>query len=398
MQKRVLFVDDEPKVLDGLRRMLRSLRQEWDMDFAASGPEALERLAAAPFDIVVTDMRMPGMDGSELLKAVRSRYPSTARIILSGQCDRETVLQAVAAAHQFLTKPCDSEVLKSTVARACRLRDQLPNEWHKEMVSRITCVPSTPQAHAQLLAELNSPEASIEGVRDIIASDVGMTAKIIQLTSNGFFGTPQRCSDPARAVGLFDLETIRAFAQSKDVFWPFASEQLTGQFLIRLAEHSLAVARAAKEIAMAETKDQTVIDDTYLGGLLHDIGLFVLAEHDPQCYGELLNVERETSLWQMECNRYEASHSDIGGYLVGLWGLPDQIVQAAAFHHTPERSADREFSPLTAVHVANVISDLMAGAPAGAISGDYLNNLGLAHRLPVWEEICRACLLEEMAS
>lgn len=265
--KRVLFVDDEPKLLDGLRRMLRTMRHEWDMDFAASGPEALDRLAASPFDAVVTDMRMPGMDGSQLLKEVMACHPATVRIILSGQCDRDTVLQAVSAAHQFLTKPCDSETLKSTVARACRLRDQLPNAWYKELVSRITCVPSIPAAYAELVAELDAPETSIEAVQKIIAHDVGMAAKVIQLTNTGFFGTPQRCSNPVRAVGLFDLETIRSLVSSRAVFSPFDTRELPERLLLRLAEHSVAVARAARDIAAAETTDRTVMDDAYLGGL-----------------------------------------------------------------------------------------------------------------------------------
>jgi HD-like signal output (HDOD) protein len=399
--KRVLFVDDEPKVLEGLRRMLRMLRREWEMEFAEGGHEALERLAASPFDVVVTDMRMPGMDGSELLKEVMARHPATVRIILSGQCDRDTVLQAVAAAHQFLTKPCDSETLKSTVARACRLRDQLPNEWHKETVSRITCVPSEPRAYAALKAELESPAASIERVRETIVNDVGMSAKVIQLTSTGFFGTPQRCSDPMRAVSLFDLDTIRAFAASKDIFAPFASSDIPARFLTLLAQHSVMVAKAARGIARAETSDRAIADDAYLGGLLHDIGLFVMAQHGPASYREMLAADQETPLWSLEHGRGDTSHSDVGGYLVGLWGLPDQIVQAVAWHHMPERAADQGFTPLTAVHVASALLDPVFGGLGDGTSMtncDYLNAVGVAHRLPVWEDLCRDYLPEGLPS
>jgi HD-like signal output (HDOD) protein len=346
-------------------------------------------------------MRMPGMDGSELLKEVMARHPATVRIILSGQCDRDTVLQAVAAAHQFLTKPCDSETLKSTVARACRLRDQLPNEWHKETVSRITCVPSEPRAYAALKAELESPAASIERVRETIVNDVGMSAKVIQLTSTGFFGTPQRCSDPMRAVSLFDLDTIRAFAASKDIFAPFASSDIPARFLTLLAQHSVMVAKAARGIARAETSDRAIADDAYLGGLLHDIGLFVMAQHGPASYREMLAADQETPLWSLEHGRGDTSHSDVGGYLVGLWGLPDQIVQAVAWHHMPERAADHGFTPLTAVHVASALLDPVFGGLGDGTSMancDYLNAVGLAHRLPVWEGLCRDYLPEGLPS
>src|SRR5437870_3924710 len=101
MKKRILFVDDEPNVLGGLRRMLRPLHQEWTTAFAEGGTLALATLEKEPFDVVVSDMRMPGMDGAQLLEAVRQRYPHMVRIILSGQCDEESGLRALRVAHQM---------------------------------------------------------------------------------------------------------------------------------------------------------------------------------------------------------------------------------------------------------------------------------------------------------
>src|SRR5437868_15488296 len=82
--KRILFVDDESKILDGIRRMLHTARTRWDLQFAVGGEAGLKACEAAPFDVVISDMRMPGMDGATLLPHMRDRYPSTARIILSG--------------------------------------------------------------------------------------------------------------------------------------------------------------------------------------------------------------------------------------------------------------------------------------------------------------------------
>ena len=81
---RILFVDDEINILQGLRRLLRPFAQNWAMDFASTGDEGLAKLAATPFDVVVSDMRMPGMDGAQFLEQVRHRHPETMRIILSG--------------------------------------------------------------------------------------------------------------------------------------------------------------------------------------------------------------------------------------------------------------------------------------------------------------------------
>ncbi len=87
MKRRILFVDDESRVLEGLRRMLWSMRQEWDMVFVDSGPKALEEMARGNFDVIVTDMRMPGMDGAQLLREVkrinsRSGIPNSASVFI----------------------------------------------------------------------------------------------------------------------------------------------------------------------------------------------------------------------------------------------------------------------------------------------------------------------------
>lgn len=394
---RILFVDDESKVLDGLRRMLRSLRHQWDMEFAEGGAQALEYLAQAPYDVVVTDMRMPGMDGSELLAEVVRLYPATVRIILSGQCDRATVLKAVGPAHQFLTKPCDSENLKATVAKACKLRDRLSNDALKQLVSRTTSVPSLPEAYWQVLAELEIPGASIQRVADIIAQDVGMSAKVLQLTCSGFFGTPQRISDPRRAASLFDLDTMRALFTTTETFCsPFdVMEALHGYPLEIVVQHSLVVAHNAKAIAESEGCEASLAEDAYLAGLLHDLGVLVFARHFPDRYVDFLQASRHngTPICIMESGEYRATHADVGGYLLALWGLPDAIVDATAWHHTPSSFDGRSFSVLTAVHVADALSeDLFAKCedPRERLDQAYLERLGLTDRLEKWRALCQA--------
>ncbi len=391
---RILFVDDEPKILDGLRRMLRVLRREWQMEFALSGPEALERLAAAPFDVVVTDMRMPGMDGAELLGEVMRRHPAMVRIVLSGQCDHATVLKTVGPAHQFLTKPCDSESLKAAVAQACRLRDQLADDRHKRLVSRIAAVPSLPAHYDALMAELGADPADADRVRRTIAADVGMTAKMMQVVSSGFFGSPQRVADPLRAASLFDLETIKALATTAAVFAPSAGNAEQQRRVARLTEHSLAVARAARGLARAETGDVQLADDAYLAGFLHDVGILVLAEHAPDEYPSILAEarRRRITLWESEEDRLATHHGAVGGYLMALWGLPDPLVQAIAHHHHPGRTGDERFSPLTAVHVASVVIEDVFADLFGAstlLDGAYLERLGLESRFEHWNVICR---------
>jgi YesN/AraC family two-component response regulator len=121
--KRVLFVDDEPKILEGLRRMLYPLRNEWHTAFASNGRDALQLLSESDYDVLVTDIRMPGMSGIELLQEVVKLFPNVVRLVLSGTADRAITLRSVTLAHQYLVKPCDAATLRATVEQSFRLRE-----------------------------------------------------------------------------------------------------------------------------------------------------------------------------------------------------------------------------------------------------------------------------------
>jgi HD-like signal output (HDOD) protein len=400
---RILFVDDEPRVLEGLRRMLHPVRREWDMEFVLGGQEALDRMTVSPFDVVVSDMRMPGMDGSEVLDQVMQRFPATVRMILSGQCHRDAVLRTVGLAHQFLTKPCDSETLKAAVLRACRSRDRVKDAGYRQVVSRVKCVPSSPAAYSALVAELESAEPSVERLGQIVSRDVGMTAKFLQLVSSGFFGSPQKSVDPVRWAAFLGIETIRQVAASAGVVGSTELNLPLNCSMEALGAHSRKVAGCAAAIAAKETDDATLIGHAYLGGLLHDVGLLVLAEHFPKRFAETWTRSRaeRVSIGEVESRSFCTTHADLGGYLLALWGVPDAIVDATACHHRPSRSPATSFSPLTAVHVADAVADAAAlGVPvdAGFVDVEYVTRTRCAGRLHQWYDICEAIESREVPS
>jgi HD-like signal output (HDOD) protein len=318
---------------------------------------------------------MPGMDGIELLQHVLQRSPSTVRIVLSGQCDRQGVLKTVGLAHQFLAKPCDPQTLQAAVLRACRLREGLRDARHAGLVSRVGSLPSPQAAYSALLAELELPDPSVQRLGRIVARDVAMAAKLLQLVSSAFFGAPQRSADPGRWTAFLGAETIRLLAQWAGVLRPAGPDLPWGGSLDALNAHSRKVAASAMAIAAYQTNDAGIIAEAYLAGLLHDVGLLVLAE--------------------------STGHADVGGYLLALWGAPDAIVDAALLHHCPSLSSDAGFTPLAAVHVA----DAAAEAPASDVRWDarlvdmeYLRAIRCAARLDQWYDLCRAARCDEVPS
>jgi len=393
MKKRVLFVDDEPNVLDGLRRMLRPMRNEWEMFFAQGGEKALATLAQKQFDVVVTDMRMPGMDGAMLLKEVMQKYPRVVRIVLSGHSSEVASLRSARVAHQFLAKPCDAEKLKQTINRAFALCSLITDETLAQTVSRLNSVPSMPTLYTKIMEELNYPDASIMRVGEIVAEDPGMTTKILQLVNSAFFGLGRQISDPAQAASLLGTEVIKSLVLSLDVFSQFEGTSVAGLTPESVQKHCTETAAIAKQIALAEKAPKEIVETAFMAGFLHDIGKLILVANMPEQYREVMvrMGEQGVALCDAERTILGATHAEVGAYLLSLWGLPDPIVEATAFHHHPSKSFSDSFAALTAVHVANVLVHRRHSGEQTAIIEeldlDYLTQLGLVDRIEVWQAV-----------
>jgi HD-like signal output (HDOD) protein len=388
----ILFVDDEPNILDGLQRMLRSVRHEWQMSFANNGAEALNFMAQNNVDVIVSDMKMPGMDGSQLLQEVRKLYPQVVRIILSGYSEKDMILKSVGAAHQYLAKPCDAENLKATVQRACALRNLLGDEKLRRLVSQMHHVPSLPHIYQELVSELNRDDPSIKRIAEIVKTDIGMTAKILQMVNSAFFGLRRQISNANEAVNFLGLETISSLTLGIGVFSQFETDLKSLNLLTNLWRHSVSVGVMASLIANIERRE--VAHDAFTAGLLHDIGEIVLAVNLPEQFvlAQELVIRKEMSLSEAEKQIFEATHAEIGAYLLGLWGLPNSVVEAVAFHHIPGQYQTETFTALTAVHIANAIQrvgyQLNTELPPCFYDVEYLTRLNMLEKLPFLHQNC----------
>lgn len=380
MTRRVLFVDDEPRVLDGLRRALRPFRGDWDARFAAGGAEALAAMAAEPVDVLVSDMRMPGMDGDELLARTRERYPDVVRVVLTGQCTRDAVLRLVPLAHAVFAKPCDPGELRAAVGRACALRDLLRSPPLLALVGRLGGLPTPPPLYAEILAELESPDGSVQGVARLVARDVGLAAKLMQVANSSLLGLRQPVPGPGQAVQVLGMETTKAVVLVAEVLTRYDPAPLRPFSIDDLWDHSRAVAALAGRIAEAEGGPRAA-PEARLAGLLHDVGRLALASREPATYREVLRLERDGGLAVPDAERrvFGATHAEVGAYLLGLWCLPPAVVEAVAWHHDPAASPAAAFGPLAAVHAADALL-----SPGRGVSDEYLARLGLGDRVPRW--------------
>ena len=374
---KILFVDDEKNVLDGLRRAMYSMRSEWSMSFATSGAEALSKLGEMPADVVVTDMRMPGMSGREVLFEVKRLYPQTIRFVLSGYADSSSVMQVAGTAHQYLSKPCDIATLKAALSRAFALRQLLHDERLVHRIGSVDSLPSLPSIYQKIVACLQGPDPELADVARIISSDVVMTAMVLKLANSAFFGAGKSFRTAERAVSFLGLDTIAGLVLAHSIFNDAGFER-SGVDLEKLWRHSVLTATGARALALSENWSAQRAEDAFLAGVLHEIGRLVLAIRGahPEAGPE---EERETT------------HAEAGAYLLGLWGFSDDLIEAIAFHRTPSKAASKEFGLPGLLHVASRFAHLAAenalDRAASELEPGYLESLGLSGRLKDWQAV-----------
>jgi putative nucleotidyltransferase with HDIG domain len=299
------------------------------------------------------------------------------------------VIRAVGLAHQFLSKPCDADMLKETLAQALRLRTLLESATLTALLSRVSGVRSVPALYAQLTAEMQSSSPSVANVAAIVASDPGMTAKVLQLINSAYFGLRAHVSDPFRAVQLLGLETVRSLALSMQVFSQF--ENSTRRLSVTQTwQHSVRVARLARELARRMGLDQRSIDEAFTAGLLHDVGKLVLSEAVPDCERRLASAEDDCAAVDRliaEHHAFGANHAEIGAYVFALWGLPYGLIEAVRWHHRPAEPGLGRPAALTAVHIANVLDHVAVpgGQPSSGLDDSYLAALGLTDAIAGWQ-------------
>jgi HD-like signal output (HDOD) protein/CheY-like chemotaxis protein len=387
----LLFVDDDRLVLQAIQDVMGQLRPEWRVECASSGREALARLERGPVDVVVSDLRMPGMDGTTLLGTVMERYPDTIRIIQSGYVEQDVIMRGIGVVHQYLAKPWDVETLITIVGRAVSLRTLLTDHQLRSLLSSLRALPTAPTLCTRLISACQSPGSSLRTVADIVAEDAAMTTKILHLANSPFFGRPRQVSDPMQAVQLLGIDMVKALVLAAHVFGEFPpSAQLDAAW-----RHSLITNAFSRIIATAAGSDPGAIEEAAVAGLLHDVGQLVLAANRPADSQTVARLMKEEALSASAAEErvFGATHMAVGAYVLGLWGLPDAVVEATRFHHVPGEVPHRRFAAVSAVHIANAFANV-ASNPASVVTDAvdlvYLRELGVDTRLPEWHDACRA--------
>lgn len=389
-QNRVLFVDDEPNLLSSLKRLLRPMRDTWFTSFALGGDEGLRQVREECFDVVISDMRMPGMDGAEFLEEVRLACPATVRLILSGQSDDEAILKALQCSHQYVSKPCEIETLSERVHNACHARELIPSVSVQEVVSGLCTIAIDAEQYERICSLLKQGEPDQKEVVTAIAQDIAASAKVLQIANSDYFRRGREVLDVNSAADHLGVTILRKLFLDSSVFVPVRS---SGEVLRTKALnlHSYKVAERARFIAQLENLSEREQNYAFTAGMLHEIGrlVFVTSFHEEyQKVGKRI-LEGGLSHYEAEREVFGCTHSEVGAYLLALWGLPSEIIEAVTFQSNPSECPHREFRILAILHAANALEDSLGTRESHftfvGIDNQYLCELNKQKALSDWK-------------
>ena len=352
-KKQIIFVDDDIFVLKGYQRSLEPFAEDWDVYFCTTGQEALTIISRQPIDAIITDLRMPGMSGIELLEKVIQQFPAIIRMVISGYIEESSAYRAASLAHQLMAKPCDIQTIYSAVEDTCHLRDALSDKRLVKIVTGMKSLPSIPTLYVKLLKEFEQEQPTLAKVGEIISMDIAMTAKILQLVNSAFFSIPYSISNLNQALSILGLNTIQSLVLSVGVFSEYQNRSFSAFSIDELWQHSIFVGNLSRAIAVSADLSRGEQDEAQMAGILHDVGKLI--QTDIPGFYRLLSMNTKVPEIQMEYHYLGTSHAEIGAYMLSLWGLPSSVVKAVAFHHKPIAETAFKMDPVFCVYVANYL-------------------------------------------
>ncbi|QQR80250.1 MAG: HDOD domain-containing protein [Deltaproteobacteria bacterium] len=384
--RKIIFVDDEQRVLDAFKRSLHVYRDQWEMYFESSAEAALKFLESNTVDVIISDIRMPEMDGVTLLKKVQEKHPGIVRIILSGFTEMEAALQSVPVAHQFLNKPCEAQKVKEIIERAFHLQNVLNNQTIKDVVGKIDQLPVLPTVYKELITALGDPDVSVKSVAGIVEKDIALGTKILQVVNSAFFGLPRTVTSVFSAVTLLGLNMTKNLSLTLKVFQNFEEDaKKLGFSISNFQSHCIQTGQIAKTLLTAKHESEAA----FLAGTFHDLGKLILATKLPEIFKNIMTQlqDPDDDSCEIEEKLMGVSHAEIGAYLLGIWGLPNPIVEAVANHHKPSRVPHSDMDIMGAVHVANYLAyvkDKKMDKAVKLLDSQFLLDLQLGEKITQW--------------
>jgi putative nucleotidyltransferase with HDIG domain len=390
--KLILYVGPGVVGNQGLQESIRDMNQEWQGVFAGNAEDAWRILEQGRFDAVVSEGALPDCDGVEFLNRVHARDAKVRRLVVIDLVDRSAAIKCAGATHHCVPAPWDPTALSNALQRTFDLRILLSNEKVRQLVGKMSRVPSPPDLYFNIAKAIRSQSADIDEIGNLILQDIAITAKLLQMANSAALGLRSRVTSVPQAIQYLGLEMTRSLVLLAHTFSYFDKGKAAGFSIEKLWNHSIRVATLAQQIADCEGAE--ILDEAFLAGLLHDLGKLLLAVNMPTEYAEMVKTAQTkgTPTWQEEIDKFGGTHAELGAELLATWNFPLSVVEAVALHHHPTQLVTQGFSALTAVHVANALIHELSDHAEPSIELAYLTDLGLEERVDTWRELASSRL------
>ncbi len=391
MKRTIYVVDDQAGVLETAVLILRCIDAEWEVEGFKNPLDALAAVKAKAPDLILSDQLMPGMIGSQLLEEVRALSPATIRVIMSGYVALNK-LTLITSAHQYLAKPFDTAKLRDLIQRGFAARERITDPGLQTVISALRSIPSLPQVHQSLLAELEDTRSASASVGRLVASDAGLSVKVLQLANSPLFGQGYLITSPIDAVLCLGTDLIAALVFSQNLFRHYETLSHPELDIARLWTHCWETAYLTQTICREKQLTRQAAEEAFLAGLLHETGRLILIDNFPDRFQAACQAARQANspLAPRLREVFQTGAPQVTAFLLELWGMPANVIEAIASLDDPEHQPDGAFSIAIALHLADRIACRKSapdGFPVEEWNRAYLQSIGCADDVPVWEKL-----------
>jgi len=390
IKKNIMLVDEDILVLKALKRSLHKFKDQWTVFYAQSPHAALEQLDQGAIDVLITEVRLTVADGELFLRSFLKRHPRAARIVLTGDTRGDAIFRFAGLAHQLLAKPWSDQTLDETIQRADLISRMLSNDHIKRTLNLIEKFPSIPEIYIELTEKLRAGEPSLREIGETIIRDPSLTIKLLQIVNSPFYGLPMPVTDPQKAVALLGLDIVKGFVLTSGLFNQYESKTIANFQIGALWQHSLNTANIVRQIAKMARLELEISETSFVASLLHDVGKIIIASNFQEEFKEIRKYSLSEGVpdWHAEQIVLGASHAEIGAYLLGLWGLPLNVIKPVQEHHQPDWQEHIRIDQTALVHIANAIEKTTATGSENRLADldlGYVAHLQLSESVAEWQ-------------
>lgn len=342
MKKNILFVDDEENILKSVKRLF--FKSNYNIFLASSAKEGFEIIKNNKIDVLISDVKMPEMDGLTFLKEVKDNYPSIDRIVLSGFVEMNSVLKAIikGIAFDYITKPWNNEILVDKLNYVTLMRDQVGNSKIIKKLNQIEVIPKLDNIYDEFVNALDE-EKSLHELAVIAQKDIAITTKIVQLVNSAFY-TKKKIGSIEQAIEILGIRGISNIIQNSLLSEKIELNDMQQKELKkynRMITNSNYIFKKIYEIYKAET----IPKELELIGMTPYIGKIILLYEYFDSYKEISDIliaDSSRSFWeaQLKSQHHDFTYVELGAYFLNLWNFPLVYFQVLYNFMTPHTAPE----------------------------------------------------------